>query len=105
MIDLADADCPAVTLLRLHPNTRLPPHSVPVDRTYFVLSGTARVGIGKKWDACRVAHAAGRELLVGSSNTITFDWNEDEVVSEVRIRMTVSSRHPAGTIRSSLAPA
>jgi hypothetical protein len=83
--DLANADCPSVTLLRLHPNTRLPPHSVPVDRTYVVLSGTAHVGVGKKWDDAKLRTLPTGSFWLVPANTSTFEWNEDEVVCEVTV--------------------
>jgi mannose-6-phosphate isomerase-like protein (cupin superfamily) len=93
--DLGDADCPSVTLLRLHPNTRLPPHSVPVDRTYFVLSGTAHVGIGKKWDDAKLRTLPAGSFWLIPANTSTFEWNEDEVVCEVTVpRPAKACPHP-----------
>ena len=95
MTDLADADCPAVTLLRLHPNTRLPPHSAPVDRAYVVLSGTVHVGIGKKWDGAKLRTLPAGSFWLVPANTTTFEWNEDEVVCQVTVpRPAKASPHP-----------
>jgi mannose-6-phosphate isomerase-like protein (cupin superfamily) len=93
--DLADADCPSVTLLRLHPDTRLPPHSAPVDRTYFVLSGTVHVGIGKKWDDAKLRTLPAGSFWLVPANTSTFEWNEDEVVCQVTVpRPAKDCPHP-----------
>jgi hypothetical protein len=93
--DLADAECPSVTLLRLHPGTRLPPHSAPVDRTYFVLSGTVHVGIGKKWDDAKLRTLPAGSFWLIPANTSTFEWNEDEVVCQVTVpRPAKDCPHP-----------
>jgi quercetin dioxygenase-like cupin family protein len=81
--DLVDPDCPSVTLLRLRPDTRLPPHSAQVDRTYLLLSGTVRVGIGKKWDPTRMRTLPAGSFWVVPANTSTFEWFEDEAVCQV----------------------
>jgi quercetin dioxygenase-like cupin family protein len=81
--DLGDPDCPSVTLLRLRPDTRLPPHSAPVDRTYLLLSGTVHLGIGKKWDEARMHALPAGSFWVVPANTPTFEWSEDEAVCQV----------------------
>ena len=83
--DLTDPGCPSVTLLRLRPDTRLPPHSVPVDRTYLVLSGTIHVGIGKKWDDARLKTLPPGSFLLLPANTSSYEWSEDEVVCQVTV--------------------
>jgi hypothetical protein len=93
--DLADTDCPSVTLLRLHSDTRLPPHSAPVDRAYVVLSGTVHVGIGKKWDDAKLRTLPAGSFWLVPANTSTFEWNEDEVVCEVTVpRAARACPHP-----------
>lgn len=81
--DLADPDCPSVTLLRLRPETRLPPHSAPVDRTYLLLSGTIHLGIGKKWNDARMRTLPAGSFWVVPADTSTFEWSEDEAVCQV----------------------
>jgi quercetin dioxygenase-like cupin family protein len=81
--DLVDSDCPSVTLLRLRPDTRLPPHSAPVDRTYLLLSGTVRVGIGKKWDEARMRTLPAGSFWVVPADTSTFEWFEGDAVCQV----------------------
>lgn len=81
--DLVDPDCPSVTLLRLRPGTRLPPHAAQVDRTYLLLSGTLHVGFGKKWDAARMRTLPAGSFWVVPASTSTFEWSEDEAVCEV----------------------
>ena len=83
--DLAEPFCPSVTLLRLRPETRLPPHSVPVDRTYLVLSGTIHVGFGKKWDDAGMKTLPPGSFWLVPANTSTFEWSEDEVVCQVTV--------------------
>jgi hypothetical protein len=83
--DLSDTACPSVTLLRLYPETRLPPHSVPVDRTYLVLSGTIHVGFGKKWDEAGLKTLPPGSFWLVPANTSTFEWSEDEVVCQVTV--------------------
>ena len=95
--DLADPDCPSVTLLRLHANTRLPPHSAPVDRTYVVLSGTVHVGIGKKWDDAKLRTLPAGSFWLVPANTSTFEWNEDEVVCEVTVPRAARACPSRGT--------
>jgi len=81
--DMADPGCPSVTLLRLRPDTRLPPHSSPVDRTYLILSGTVHVGIGKKWDDAKMQTLPAGSFWLVPANTSTFEWAEDQVVCQV----------------------
>jgi quercetin dioxygenase-like cupin family protein len=93
--DLTDTDCPSVTLLRLHSDTRLPPHSAPVDRAYVVLSGTVHVGIGKKWDDAKLRTLPAGSFWMVPANTSTFEWNEDEVVCQVTVpRPAKACHHP-----------
>ncbi len=87
--DLADAGCPSVTLLRLHPGTRLPPHAAPVDRTYLLLSGTVHVGFGKRWDEARMRSLPSGSSWVVPANTSTYEWAEGEAVCQV-----VATRSP-----------
>jgi hypothetical protein len=56
-----------------------------VDRTYLVLSGTAHVGIGKKWDDARLRTLPTGSFWLVPANTSTFEWNEGEVVCEVTV--------------------
>lgn len=81
--DLADAACPSVTLLRLHADTRLPPHAAPVDRAYLLLSGTLHVGFGKRWDETRMRTLAAGSSWVVPANTSTYEWSEGEAVCQV----------------------
>ena len=93
--DPTDTDCPSVTLLRLHADTRLPPHSAPVDRAYVVLSGTVHVGIGKKWDDTKLRTLPAGSFWLVPANTSTFEWNEDEVVCQVTVpRPAKDCPHP-----------
>jgi mannose-6-phosphate isomerase-like protein (cupin superfamily) len=81
--DVTDPLCPSVTLVRLRPGTRLPPHAAPVDRAYLVLSGTLRVGVGKSWDESRMKALPAGSFWLVPARTQTFEWAEDEVVCEV----------------------
>lgn len=81
--DLVESDCPSVTLLRLRPEARLPPHSAPVDRTYLLLSGTLHVGIGKKWDEARMRTLPAGSSWIVPANTSTYERAEEEVVCQV----------------------
>jgi quercetin dioxygenase-like cupin family protein len=89
--DLVEPDCPSATLLRLRPDTRLPPHSAPVDRTYLLLSGTVRVGFGKKWDEARMRTLPAGSFWVVPANTSTFEWSEDEAVWQVVVTRSATS--------------
>ncbi len=81
--DLAVPVCPSVTLVRLRENTRLPPHAAPADRTYLLLSGSLRVGVGKEWkDSALRTHAPGTAWFV-PGDTTTFEEVAAESVVQV----------------------
>jgi mannose-6-phosphate isomerase-like protein (cupin superfamily) len=81
--DLTEGRCPSSTLLRLRPDTRLPPHTAAQDRTYLVLSGTIHVGVGKEWDAAELRTLPPGSSWIVPAGTSTFEWSEDEVVCQV----------------------
>ncbi len=81
--DLLERACPSATLVRLLPDTRLPPHVAPASRAFVVLSGTLHVGVGPSWDEARLRTLPSGSFWVVPAGTSTFEQAEGEVVAEV----------------------
>lgn len=81
--DLLERACASATLVRLRPDTRLPPHAAPSARSFVVLSGTLQLGIGDTWDEGRLRTLPPGSFWAVPAGTRTFERAEGEVVAAV----------------------
>ena len=83
--DLSRPACASTSLIRPRADTSVPPHAVPVDRAYVVLSGALRVGVGKEWDEHRLRKLSPGSFWYVPARTSTFGRADEEVVLQVDV--------------------